>query len=222
VNREIQPQKGQRRPVSQKYIDSEGHEQIRASDVDFRTLPARHIEVVMNLPGFAQNEELEKWVGYAAAYYDVGEYGKALQYLTWSLRKLPTLEPYIFYYIRICKRVLSIPLTEDEETYEEKLARYHALPKWLKWTMFGFDFRVRCKWCGRYTQYVDPEEPTFGIDTSINSCRFCGRMYPMPSWMWDSPDGRAYSYYRMSFSDREFYEEFERDYDPKPPIRGRK
>jgi len=222
MNQEIQPQKGQRRPVSEKYIDSEGNEQIRASDTDFRTLHTRHIEVVMNLPGFEQDEELEKWIGYAAAYYDEGKYGKALRYLTWSLKKMPTLEPYIFYYIRVCKRVLSIPLTGEEEEYEEKLARYRALPKWLRWTMLGFSFRVRCKWCSRYTRYVDPEEPTFGFDASVNSCRFCGRMYPMPSWMWDSPDGRAYSYYRMSFSDGEFYEEFERDYDPKPPLRQRK
>jgi hypothetical protein len=46
-------------------------------------------------------------------------------------------------------------------------------------------------------------------------------MYPMPSWTWDSPDGRAYSYYRMSFKEEEFYNEFELDYDPNPRCRRR-
>ena len=81
--------------------------------------------------------------------------------------------------------------------------------------------RNRCKRCGRYTPYIDPDTPTFGFDTSANSCRACGRMYPMPSWMWDSPDGRAYSYYRMSFKEEEFSDEFEHDYDPRPRCRRR-
>jgi len=102
------------------------------------------------------------------------------------------------------------------------LARYRALPKWLRWTMLGFEFRMRCKWCGRYTRYIHSDVPTFGFDTLANSCSFCSRMYPMPSWLWDSPDGRAYSYYRMSFSGDDFYEEFELDYDPKPRCQHRR
>ena len=46
--------------------------------------------------------------------------------------------------------------------------------------------------------------------------------YSVPSWMWDSPDGRAYSYYRQSFllgnGGKEFYSEFLVDYDPNPTI----
>lgn len=221
MSQESQPQKGQLRSISEKYIDSQGNEQIRARGTDFQTLPIRHIEVIMNLAGFEQDKELGEWMGYAGTYYDAGEYGKALQYLTWSLKKNSALEPYIFYYMRLCERVLSIPLIKEEVEYDAKLARYRALPKWLRWTMPGFEFRVRCKWCGRYTWYIDPNVPTFGFDTFANSCMSCGRMYPIPSWMWDSPDGRAYSYYRMSFSDEEFYEEFEQDYDPRPPCERR-
>jgi hypothetical protein len=80
----------------------------------------------------------------------------------------------------------------------------------------------RCKWCGNFTAYVDPNEPTFGMFSDSNSCSICGRMYPMPSWMWDSPDGRSYSYYRESFIDVEFYEEFESDYKPQPYCNRRK
>ena len=221
MNQENQIQKRQRRPVSEKYIDSEGKEQIRGESHEFQTLPFRHIDAIMNLPGFEQDEELIEWMGYASNYYEIGEYAKAHQYLTWALKRMPALEPYIFYYIRVCEHVLSIPVERDGVQYEAKLARHRALPKWLKW-MIPIKFRVRCKWCGRYTRYIDPNVPTYGFATFAHSCMSCGRMYPMPSWMWDSPDGRAYSYYRGSFSDEEFYEEFERDYDPKPLCQHRR
>ena len=216
MNQVNRPQKALRRSISEHYLDSEGNKQIRGSSTDFETLPIRVSGAILYIPGVEQNKELREWIGYAAVYYDTGEYEKALHYLTQSLMIEPALEPYFFYYMRVCKGVLAVPLRRDEVLYEAKLVRYYALPKWLKWTMLGFEFRLRCKWCGRYTPYIDPNVPTFGFSTSANSCMSCGRMYPMPSWMWDSPDGRAYSYYRMSFSDEKFYKEFERDYDPKP------
>ena len=222
MNQENQSRKCQRRPVSEKYIDSEGKEQIRGSYTDFQTLIARNIEAIINLPNFEQDEELKDWMEYARAYCDAGEYTKAHQFLAWSLKRMPSLKPHIFYCLRVCKNVLSIPLTKEEILYEVKLERYRALPRWLRWIKPGLEFRMRCKWCGRYTRYIHPDEPTFGFVTSANSCEFCGRMYPMPSWTWDSPDGRAYSYYRMSFSDEEFYEEFERDYDPEPLCQRRR
>jgi tetratricopeptide (TPR) repeat protein len=211
-----------RRSVSEHYLDLEGKKQTRASGTDFETLPSRHIDEILNLPGFQEDKELIEWIGYSRAYYDQGEYAKAQQYLKWSLKRMPVLEPYIFYYIKVCEHVLSIPLTKEEVQYEAKLSRYRALPKWLRWTMPGFEFRMRCKWCGRYIRYIHPDVPTFGFDTLANSCLFCSRMYPMPSWMWDSPDGRAYSYYRMSFSGDDFYKEFEQGYDPTPLCQHRR
>ena len=62
--------------------------------------------------------------------------------------------------------------------------------------------------CGKW----DPNVPTFGF-THDNDCGHCGRMYPMPSWVWDSPCGRAYSYFRSSHNSKEFDEEFEQDYE---------
>lgn len=172
----------------------------------------------IDIPDDEKDEELQEWGMLAAAFYDAGEYSKALQYLNWLLKKRPCLKPYIFFYIRVCKRVLSTPVTKDESEYEVKLERKRALPKWLKWTVVIGALRVRCKWCGRYTRYVDPNKPTFGFASSANCCDFCKRMYPMPSWIWDSPDGRAYSYFRGSFgAEEKFYKEFERDYDPRPP-----
>ena len=174
-----------------------------------------HIEAVANLPGFRDDEELMQWMGYAADYYDAGEYEKAFEFLVQSLDRMPALKPYIFYYIRICNHVTSIPLKNSELKYEEKLAQYSSLPKWRRWTVQGFDDieLVRCKWCGRYTRYIHPDVGTHGFIREANSCLFCGRVYPMPSWLWDSPFGRAYSYYRGSFCDKEFYGEFEGDYD---------
>jgi hypothetical protein len=186
-------QKAERRPITDHYVDLEGNEQVRASSIDFETLPSRHIQVILNLPGFKEDEDLVGWMKHASTHYDRGNYEEALQYLTCLLKRMPELEPYIFYYIRVCKRVVSV------RTAKKKVRS-----------------QLRCKWCGRHTTYIHPDEPTFGFASSANSCMFCGRMYPMPTWMWDSPDGRAYSYYRMSFSDNEFYEEFEQDYDPHP------
>ena len=222
MNQLNQPQNALRRSVSEHYLDLEGGKQTRASGTDFETLPSRHIEVILNLPGFQEDKELVDWIGYSRAYYDQGEYPKAQQHLKWSLKRMPALEPLIFYYVRVCEHVLAIPLTKEEVQYEAKLARYRALPKWLRWTMPGFEFRMRCKWCGRYTRHIHPDVPTFGFDTLSNTCLFCSRMYPMPSWLWDSLDGRAYSYYRMSFSGDDFYEEFERDYNPTPLCQHRR
>ncbi len=222
MNQENQLGKGQRRPVSEKYIDSGGKEQIRGSSTDIETLPFRHIEAVWNLPGFGQDEELTRWMAYARAFYDAGDYIRVYQYLTLALERMPALEPYIFYYMRVCQHVLSVPLESDEVEYEAKLTRYRALPRWLRWLMPTFEVRLRCKWCGRYTMYTNPNVPFGFLGGVRNSCMSCGRIYPMPSWIWDSPDGRAYSYYRLSFTGDEFYDEFERDYDPKPLCQHRR
>ena len=131
-----QPQSAIQRSVSEHYIDLEGKKQPRASGTDFNTLSSRHVEVILNLPGFQEDKELVAWIGgFSRMYYEQGEYAKAQQYLKWSLKRMPALEPYIFYYIRVCEHVLSIPLTNEEAQYETKLTRYWALPKWLRWTM---------------------------------------------------------------------------------------
>jgi len=223
VNQE-KSKKDTRQPITDEFLDSEGKKQVRSTSVDFQTLPFRHIEVVWNLPGFQQDKELVELMGKARGYYDAGRYSEALDYLTRSLEKMPELEPYIFYYIRVCKQVLAIPLNEEEKRYEEERVRYRSriasLPKFLWWIVPKIENRIRCKWCGRYTRFIHPDVPTFGFSTYANSCDYCKGMYPMPSWVWDSPDGRAYSYYRMSFSpeNKQFYEKFLKDYKPNPLV----
>jgi len=212
-----------RRPVYLKFNDTRGKTITRSTMDDFSTLPSRHLEVINNLPGFKEDADLNNLMIKALDNYERGEYNEALIDLNKCLEKMPQLEPYIFYYIRVCERVLSFPSTYNDRIYEEKLntykSRVKSLPKWLLWTVPEIEWLVRCKWCGQYTKYINPDIPTFGF-SSDNSCSNCSAMYPMPSWMWDSPDGRAYSYYRMSFSpeNKQFYKEFLKDYDPHPTV----
>ena len=66
---------------------------------------------------------------------------------------------------------------------------------------------VRCKYCGRYTHYINPNEPTFGF-ADTNNCSECNRMYPMPDFYWDGWDGLEYMEKRHSVPDEQFYKEY--------------
>ncbi len=201
--------------------DYGGNRCQRAGGEDFETLPRRVMAVLEGIPGFEADKELIDYMTQAMNLYERGDYREAHRYLNASVGRLPAFKPHLLYYIRVCERVLAIPLTIEEKQSEAEVKQYLGRAKWLRKLSGAPLLKIRCKWCGRYTPYIDPDTPTFGFDTSANCCRVCGRMYPMPSWVWDSPDGRAYSYYRMSFKEEAFYEEFERDYDPTPRCRRR-
>jgi hypothetical protein len=183
-------------------------------------LPIRHVCVLLEQPGVREDADLISWLRAARSSYDAGDYSEALQVLKWSLQRMPSIEPYLFHYVAVCEQVMAVPITPAERQYEEKRARSRALPRWCRWMTGSEERQVRCKYCGRYTPYIDPNTPTFGFRTAANGCSACGRMYPMPSWMWDSPEGRIYSYTRVSFNDEAFYQEFERDYRPLPRCGG--
>lgn len=216
-----------KREVCLEFTDTDGQMEKRSSGADFDSLSQRHIDVLSQVPGLDEDEELKIWLGTAMDTYNGGWYERSLKYLSKSLDRSQNLEPFIFYYIRVCERVLATELTESEILYKNKLQRYinrrSSLPKWLHWLLPNIDLKVRCKWCGKYTKFVSPNDNSFGfIAGGINSCKLCGMSYPAPSWMWDSPDGRAYSYYRQSFptgrGGEQFYAEFLEDYDPKPTV----
>lgn len=65
---------------------------------------------------------------------------------------------------------------------------------------------VRCKYCGAYTKWISPNEPTFGFAEN-NKCEHCKRMYPIPDYYWDSWDGLEYMEERRSVPEKIFYEE---------------
>jgi hypothetical protein len=203
--------------VIERVGDRRGRPTVTPSDLGYwRELPSRHVRVLLDHPGVRQDKELLSWLGEARYHYDIGSYSDALLYLRWSLQRMPSLELLLFYYAAVCNRVLAISTTKAEREYAERHARFIALPRWLRWTMRSHSWSVRCKYCGRYTPYIEPDVPTFGTYPAINSCGHCHRSYAMPSWMWDGPEGRLYIYYRQSVGEDEFYEEFERDYDPRP------
>jgi len=76
-------------------------------------------------------------------------------------------------------------------------------------------YKIRCKYCGSYTYYINPNED-FALMHSNNNCSICGRMYPMPSKDWDTFQGQLYIYDRGSVTDKEFYEEFEKEHPEIP------
>ncbi len=200
-----------------KLLYPDGLERERATYEDFHSVDDRAHNAFINCSGVGpENEECSELYNDAVWHYNNCRYTEALPCFTKMLEVFPSTEPLIFYYIRRCEYVSSIPLQPEEISYAAKLERRIAKPRLLKWLVPTGEFRGRCKWCGRYTNYVGPETPTFGAAYLNNCCRSCMRAYPMPSFKWDSPDGRAYSYYRGSFNDEAFYEEFESDYDPKP------
>lgn len=73
--------------------------------------------------------------------YQRGDYQSALQSLSTSLRRLPAFEPYLFYYVPFCERVLAVKLTAgehesmrsqsfaDEAFHEEFEQDYEPVPR---------------------------------------------------------------------------------------------
>jgi hypothetical protein len=66
---------------------------------------------------------------------------------------------------------------------------------------------IRCKYCGHYTRYINPNEPTFGFANN-NNCSNCNRMYSVPNFFWDSWEGLEYMEHRHSVPEKQFYEEY--------------
>jgi hypothetical protein len=208
--------------VGESYYDPESGGHIRrASSEDFQLVSVKFIEDLKTVPGFDKGSLVYGWLDAAIGYYNMADYENANAQIALALERLPSLEEHVFYVVRTCQRVMTTPLTLSERACEESLIKYRNASKLTKWTLAKPEFLLRCKWCGRYTRPVGADVGTFGINKSANSCDVCGRDYHMPSWSWDSPHGRAYSYYRMSFVDDRFYEEFEHDYDPQPRCKKR-
>ena len=211
------------------FVDSQGRRIPRGSGEDFDTIRSRYLAEIEDLPGFSADDDIGSWFAFAMISYEIGQYERTLRNLTWCIEECPDMENYVVCYKQICERVIATPLSEGELEYEsnplvylfgnspirdtlgERLKLKRRISKDL--ALLG-NFEVRCKWCGRYTKYVSPDID-FGWMVSENECKACHRKYPMPSFRWDSPEGRAYSYYRRSFRDDQvFYDEFERDYNP--------
>jgi hypothetical protein len=68
---------------------------------------------------------------------------------------------------------------------------------------------VRCKYCGRYIRYIDPDTPRLA-SAITNNCHYCGRMYPVPDFYWDSWEGLEYIKQQHSVPEPDFYSELQK------------
>jgi hypothetical protein len=168
-----------------------------------------------------RNRELGAIIESAALHYELGSYSSALAYFEIALRRFPAVQAHLYYHVRVCRRVLGCALLPSEAFWERANIGNRLFATFLN--KIGMKvwpwYRVRCKWCGHLTRFVHPDRPTYGFAGHLNGCSVCHNYYPMPSFYWDSPEGRSYSYGRQSFGfgangSPVFYEEFQRDYPP--------
>lgn len=153
---------------------------------------------------------LEEVITRAFTFYTAADYERALERINVVVREREIAEPYLRSYIEICHRVTDLGIHKDDLPIQKRVANYdmQALRNHgLVTKLLGKprDMR-RCKYCARYIDYIHP-------NAYKNSCRHCHRSFPMPSWVWDSVWGQAYSYYRSSVNEDEFYREFESRYE---------
>lgn len=203
------PKRGKRH-ISIIFTLPDGTTGTRSSMEDFQTLPSRVLENVWKIAG----EDLAKqFLVPGINAYNLGEYKEALDHFEKAINCCPGLVLELKTHMDFCRNVLSIPLNAEDKEYESEMSRWHNKPKTVRWLLRAYapTFKIRCKYCGHYTVY---EDPNYGLAyLGENCCQNCGRGYPAPDFVWDSVDGKAYIYYRNSVRDEEFYKDFEREYD---------
>lgn len=199
------------RRVTTQFVDSHGVLRARSSVEDIASLQSRTINAILDVNNIENKPDMHRLVSEVCHLYESAAYLQADYRIGLALEKEPGLHPYLYYYKRICERVLAVPLNAQEKAYEARCIHRRKLPPWLRW-LRTVEVMGQCKWCARYTEWISPNAPIH----ETNTCLHCKRMYPMPSVIWDSPEGRAYCYYRGSHDDPAFYAEFERDYDVEP------
>lgn len=100
--------------MTDQFVDLDGQSKQRATGADQRNLRERIEAAIWSLPGFESDEDLLMWMGFAQEMYEAGFYARARSGLLWSLGRLPSLEPYLEYYVKVCERVLATPMDADD------------------------------------------------------------------------------------------------------------
>lgn len=206
------PQDAPRKPkVSVEFVAPDGSTGQRSTMKDFETIQGRIFARIRKAVG---DEVGNRLVIPGINAYNLSEYDKALSQFTEAVSKHPPLSEEVQPHIFICKRVVSTPLSLHDRTYSG------AVDKWVTASALRRAFlkrpesRVRCKWCGHYTRYIDPDQGLAYLGT--NNCQVCQRGYPVSDFVWDGLDGQAYIYYRHSVLEAAFYAEFEAQHDVHP------
>lgn len=206
--------------VSDEYEDMDGKIYPRASLKDFQTVRARIFDRGLKQLG---NENGDRFLLPGINAYNTGCYAEALKAFEEAARLFPFIRDEVAPHMEFCRRVLATPLDERDREYEELVAQWWRKPRLLRWILEKIKSRslvyvqLRCKWCGHYTPFVDPNSGWAYMGE--NNCTRCGRGYPMPDFAWDSLDGQAYIYYRGSVTENAFYQEFEEKYEVDPVMR---
>ncbi len=197
--------------ISTEFINSDGSRGTRSKDEDWQTVRYRIFD---RLRSMLSVSELNVHLLRGVSAYRVAAYEPALEYFDEAVKIHPELAEEIRPHILICKRVLSAKMTIEDLSYRDKLEKWNAVPRFIKFFKRSPEVKIRCKYCGHYTRYINPEEGFAYFNR--NNCEICHRGYPVPDFAWDGIDGQAYIYYRGSVSEKEFYKEFEDEYDVFP------
>jgi hypothetical protein len=197
--------------ISTEFTMPDGSKGTRSLMDDFQTLRGRIFGRLRNALG---DDEANRLVLPGINAYNFADYESALGYFVEAVKHHPEISEELRPHIRICQRVLATVLSRDDISYRDVFTKWERAPRLLRYFRGTPVFKVRCKYCGHYTPYIDPEDGLAYFNS--NNCGLCGRGYPVPNFAWDGLDGQAYIYYRHSVTEPEFYKEFEEEYDPNP------
>jgi len=195
--------------ITTEFIDIDGSRATRSLMQDFQSLRGRIFHRIKKTA-----PESEPTLIPAINYYNLANYGMALNSFRKTIDKFPVLNDELMPHIDICKRVLKVNLNSYDTEYEQNLYKWNNTIRIFRLFKSAPIYKIRCKYCGHYTPYIHPDAGLAYFHT--NNCQICGRGYPVPDFAWDGIDGQAYIYYRHSVLEKEFYQEFDNRYDVWP------
>jgi hypothetical protein len=193
--------------INTTFVSIDGMTGTRSKLDDFRSVRARIFARLQAIDDASANHLIIPGVNA----YNQGDYEGALSYFMKSVAEVPAFEEELRPHINICKRVTHFVLSPRDIGYRDACSKWERLPFFIKWFKRAPLLKLRCKHCGHFTAYLDPNEGLAYLGG--NNCENCGRGYPIPDFAWDGIDGQAYIYYRNSVTEKEFYKEFETQFD---------
>jgi hypothetical protein len=193
--------------INTTFVSIDGTTGTRSKMDDFRSVRARIFARLQAIEEASANDLIIPGVNA----YNQGDYEGALSHFMRSATETPAFAEELRPHINICNRVIHSVLSSHDTTYREARSKWDRFPFYIKWFRQAPPLKLRCKYCGHFTAYLDPNEGLAYLGG--NNCENCGRGYPMPDFAWDGIDGQAYIYYRNSVMEAEFYREFEAQFD---------
>jgi len=200
--------------VTVEFVAPDGSTGQRSRMEDFRTVRSR---IFSRLREELGDQEANRLLVPAINSYNSADFQKALRYFSEAVERYPQLADELRPHMIICKRVISIPLSASDRDHLAAVGRWKSANFLKRAFAMEPEPKLRCKWCGHFTRYIDPNDGFAYRGT--NNCQVCERGYPASDFAWDGVDGQAYIYYRHSVLEKEFYAEFEAQYDVSPDHR---